>query len=128
MEARVDGLDHVNVRTRNPETTRRFYRNVLGLEARDAPAPAKAGNLGWLHDSTGHAVIHLQHLDPWHDNTGAIDHVAFACTGVTAMVGRLDRLGIDYGRFDGLEGRTLLFVTDPNGIRLELNFNEGARE
>lgn len=126
MEARVGGLDHVNIRTSDPDATRRFYFDVLGLEARDAPAPAVPGNLGWLHDSSGHAVIHLQHLDPRHENTGGIDHVAFACSGVDAMIARLSSLGLEFGRFDGLPGRTLVFITDPSGIRLELNFNEDA--
>ena len=58
------------------------------------------------------------------DNSGAIDHVAFLASDPQAMLARLKDKAIPYrSRFMSESKLYQLFVTDPNGITIELNFN-----
>jgi hypothetical protein len=55
--------------------------------------------------------------------TGVIDHVAFRCTGLSNMVEHLHRLGVPFSeRQVDDQGLFQLFLMDPNGIKVELNF------
>jgi hypothetical protein len=55
--------------------------------------------------------------------SGALDHVAFFATGLADMLQRLHSKGIEVRRRDvpGL-GLHQLFLDDPNGIVVELNY------
>jgi len=56
--------------------------------------------------------------------SGVIDHVAFRATGLTEMLAHLDRLGIAYTeRQVDDQGLYQLFLFDPNGVKVELNFS-----
>ena len=123
----VDRIDHVNIRTSDVAVTAAFFRDVLGLEVRDPPRldPAR---FQWVFTADGAAIVHIT-IDPaapapgTAGPTGGLDHAAFLCSDLAAMRGRLDRLGIDYAvnaRSDGT--LTQLFLTEPNGVLLELNF------
>lgn len=58
-------------------------------------------------------------------DTGALHHVAFRCDGYDAMLARLARLGLAYRTRDIAPiGLRQLFVHEPNGVLLELNYRE----
>jgi catechol 2,3-dioxygenase-like lactoylglutathione lyase family enzyme len=120
----VAGLDHVNIRTTDPETSARFYEDVLGLVYRQGPV-VMGNQSHWLFDSQGEAIIHFRNLEPAGANTGVIDHVALCCTDRSGMRARLKQQGIEYAESDNLTpGVAQIFVRDPHGIILELNFSE----
>lgn len=52
-----------------------------------------------------------------------IDHVAFRCTGLTEMLAHLRAEGVEFKeRQVDDQGLYQLFMFDPNGIKVELNF------
>jgi hypothetical protein len=55
--------------------------------------------------------------------TGVIDHVAFRATGLREMIERLqaNRIAFTQRQVDD-QGLFQLFLIDPNGIKVELNF------
>ena len=55
--------------------------------------------------------------------SGAIDHLAFRATGLREMMALLRSLGVDFKqrRVDD-QGLYRLFMFDPNGIKIELNY------
>ena len=59
-------------------------------------------------------------------DTGAVHHVALACYGHDAMLATLDRLGLEH-RENHVVAIDLkqIFVRDPNGVLLELNYHKG---
>ena len=59
--------------------------------------------------------------------TGNFDHIAFLASDIDGMRARLDKKGVPY-RHQNVPGRPVeqIFVTDPNGIRVELNFPVGT--
>jgi catechol 2,3-dioxygenase-like lactoylglutathione lyase family enzyme len=129
-------LDHFSIRTTKLDETRRFYADILGLVDGDRPPFDFPG--AWLY-SNGQAAVHLVGIDP-HDSsglvdylgakgkaessgTGTIDHVAFVCTGLSEMRQRLKSRGIPFRErmVPDLNLRQL-FIEDPNGVTIELNY------
>jgi hypothetical protein len=55
--------------------------------------------------------------------TGVVDHVAFRATGLLDMIANLKNKGVDFKerRVNG-QGLYQLFLLDPNGVKIELNF------
>lgn len=131
---KVEALDHINIATRDLAGTARFYADLLSLDVRDGPPPFAPDQVQWLSDDAGRPVIHVNKVGMFErfgrvtrpgGTTGAIHHVAFACTGHAEMIDRLKARELDYALNEvGSIGLRQIFVTDPNGILLELNFRE----
>jgi catechol 2,3-dioxygenase-like lactoylglutathione lyase family enzyme len=128
---RVNALDHVNILTDDVERTARFYAEVLGLDPRLAAGQLAPALGRWLYDQNGQPIIHVVKRDflvkNEHENalgsTGAIHHVALRCSGKTEMVERLRKLDIEFRVNDvPAVGISQIFVRDPQGVLLELNF------
>ncbi len=119
------GLDHINIDTAKPDETLDFYTELLGLENRPQERPAFDFPGAWLF-AGDRAVIHLNFLDePKPATTGAFNHVAFEADGFGELTAMLDDRGVEYrSRVRPELGLTQIFVTDPNGIRVELNVRE----
>ena len=114
-------LDHVTVCARNLEETVRFYTELIGLEAGDRPELPFPG--AWLY-AGDRAVIHLIGDSPSKTmETGAIDHIAFRAAGADAFIAKCESAEIPY-RVQTLSDIHLrqVFVHDPNGVYVELNF------
>ena len=120
----VSALDHVNIRTDDVPTSARYYANLLGLEPRDAPSKMTREQACWLFDQQGHAIIHLFKGTQAPGLTGAIHHVALRCTGKTALLDKLRERGEKFDVCEAGGGLTLVFLRDPHGVLLELNFTD----
>lgn len=127
----VESLDHINIVTTDLDRAEAFYRDLLALEERAAPPPLTHATARWMHDSGGRAVLHLNGLDAprlFDRNmaagpTGALHHVAFRCVGYGDVLARIERLGLDHHLNEvPAAGLRQIFVTDPDGVLLELNF------
>ncbi len=131
---RVDAIDHVNIRTPDVVGTGRFFADVLAMTVTPSPGDPDPQRAAWICDAEGRAVVHLAActiLYPWEKATpaeeptgsGRLHHVALRCSGYPAMVERLTGKGLDFQTNDVPQvGLRQLFVTEPNGILLELNF------
>ncbi|HWL48039.1 MAG TPA: VOC family protein [Sphingomonadaceae bacterium] len=129
----MPGLDHVNLQTTDLAGSVAFYRDVIGLAVGDPPGldPAR---VQWMHDEQGHAIIHLSTAGSLlgeaagargHD-TGAVHHVALDCRGHDAMVELLKAQGYPFRQNHVVEiDLRQIFVEDPNGVLLELNYRSG---
>ncbi|KUR76865.1 VOC family protein [Novosphingobium sp. FSW06-99] len=129
---RVNRLDHVNIITDRLDETAQFYATLLGLERRNAPPPLTPDNAQWMHDENGQAILHINSVDcpRTYDRavapgaeTGAIHHVALACTGHAELMARIAAMGLTcQTNHVAAIGLTQVFTTDPNNVLLELNF------
>ena len=122
-------LDHNNIRTLDLAGTIAFYEGVVGLTA--GAFPGTPGQGAWLYDDGGTPVLHIVPLDPPAGDqpasrgSGAIDHMAFGCTGYAAMRATIEDRGLPFRANEVPSvGLRQLFVSDPNGIMIELNFRE----
>jgi catechol 2,3-dioxygenase-like lactoylglutathione lyase family enzyme len=125
MSMSVGMLDHYNVSTRNLRDTVRFYEEVLGLV--NGPRPPFDFPGAWLY-SEGHPVLHLNDISPTdkpqRPDSGVIDHIAFGSRGFDAIKQHLAGKGVPF-RVNEVPNSTRrqIFVTDPNNVLIELNFD-----
>jgi catechol 2,3-dioxygenase-like lactoylglutathione lyase family enzyme len=116
----LDGLDHVTVLARDLDASVAFYERVLGLIRGDRPAFGFPGAWLYLGDRP---VIHLIGGRGPAAGSGAIDHLAFRAKGLATTRARLAGLDIAVQeRTVPGQGLVQLFVHDPDGVRIELNF------
>jgi catechol 2,3-dioxygenase-like lactoylglutathione lyase family enzyme len=132
-------LAHFAVRTRDLEVSRRFYEDVLQLREGSRPPFAFPG--AWLYsggDEMSLGVVHLvggqgsaavgdylgDRTSAASFGTGALDHVAFLANDWPTMRACCDAVGAPYVErtVPGL-GLLQVFLTDPSGVTLELNFS-----
>lgn len=132
----ISRLDHYSIRTTKLGATRTFYTEVLGLDA--GPRPDFPFPGVWLYQG-GVAVVHVVGIDPddasglqdylgdrksqGGSGTGTIDHVAFLCGGIDAMRERFKAAGVATRerQVPAMDLRQI-FLEDPNGVTIELNF------
>jgi len=129
MGISVGQLDHFNIRTRNLAETVRFYEEVLGLE--NGPRPNFAFPGAWMY-SEGRPVVHLVDISPTAEpqkpDSGVVHHVAFVSRGFAGMKARLSQTGLPFDARQVPGGELWqIFVRDPNGVMIELNY-EAAKE
>ncbi len=119
----VIGLDHVNIRTLDAEESARFYVEVLGFAYHRGPE-VMGHQAHWLCDNSGRPIIHLRLREPDGASTGPVDHVALACQGKADMVERLTARSVEFSMAENLlPGITQIFLKDPHGIAIELQFS-----
>ncbi|HYM33445.1 MAG TPA: VOC family protein [Candidatus Cybelea sp.] len=128
-------LEHFLIQAADLDATRDWYVKVLGL--RDGPHPdfgfpvhwLYAGERDVLHLTQGGANVsenrkrYLGQQSEATQGSGVIDHVAFRASGLDDTIARLSALGIGFNerRVDD-QGLYQLFLFDPNGVKVELNF------
>ena len=118
-------LDHVSILCSDVERSRKFYSNVLGMKDGDRPPFDFPG--AWLY-SEGHPVLHLNDISPTdkpqRPDSGVIDHIAFGSRGFDAIKQHLTRKGVSF-RVNEVpnSSRRQIFLTDPNNVLIELNFD-----
>jgi len=125
-------LQHFTIEPSDLEATKNFYVEVLGLEVGERPPFGFPGY--WLY-SGGVATVHLLgQRQPregivvrgpekkWAD-TGRLDHIAFAASDLPAVRARLERTRVKFREtVVPRQGGTQIFLYDPDGVGIELNF------
>ena len=128
-------LEHYLIQPEDLEATKDWYVEVLGL--REGPHPDFGFPVYWLYIGE-RDVLHMtrggskadegrkRYLGQESEATrgsGLIDHVAFRATGLDETIAHLRRLGVEFKerRVDD-QGLYQLFLFDPNGLKVELNF------
>ena len=145
---KIKRIDHYSIRTLDVEASRKFYTEILGLTV--GPRPPFDFPGVWLYNGeppanyenseNNYGIVHVMGVD--RDNpqalidymggadrdtqqasTGALDHVALAVTGRAGMLERCRRNNVEYfERTVPALGLHQVFIKDPNGVTIELNF------
>lgn len=132
----ISHIEHFLIQTADLEATRDWYVQVLGF--REGPHPDFKFPVVWLYLGDTD-VVHLTqggknvsenrkaYLGQQSEATtgsGVVDHIAFRCTGLTEMMERLSRSKVGFRkRMVDDQGLFQLFLFDPNGVKIELNFS-----
>ncbi|MBS0241246.1 MAG: VOC family protein [Proteobacteria bacterium] len=128
----IERMDHFTILTRDSQATAKFYGDMLGFESGPRPNFAFPGI--WLH-CNGKPILHVIQKAEIPEGAGVLDHMAFWAKDLPGYVAKLKARGIKYdlrrlpqGGF--AEGVWQLFFFDPNGAKVELDFdkNEPAPE
>ncbi|MDP3317400.1 MAG: VOC family protein [Devosia sp.] len=136
----ISKLAHYSVRTTDLEASRRFYCEVMGFKVGFRPDFDFPGI--WLYrggDESDYGVVHLIGIDRTDPEgltrylgdkaeaslhgSAAVDHIAFLATDLAGMQARLQACGLAFRErtVPGL-GLHQLFVEDPSGVTVELNY------
>ena len=114
-------LDHWNIYCKDLDATVRFYERYVGLHDGDRPPFPFPG--AWLYAGEK-PILHLVAGSGRKDQGGgAIDHVAINCSDIRGTIDQIKKDGL---KFDvrKVPARPLqqVFVHDPDGVMIELNF------
>ncbi len=130
-------IEHYLVAADDMDQTRDWYRDVLGMQ--EGPHPDFGFPVHWMY-LDGRDVVHIgrnaqmagenqkRYLGRLAQNagsgTGAIDHIAFRARSLEETMTHLRRMGVPFSERRA-NGQALyqLFLYDPNGIKVELNFD-----
>ncbi|MGE5523360.1 MAG: VOC family protein [Rhodospirillaceae bacterium] len=128
-------IEHFLIQTGDIAATRDWYVRVLGM--RVGPNPDFKFPVCWLylgdkdvvHITQGGKDVsenRMRYLGQQSDavyGSGAVDHIAFRCTGLKEMLEHLTHEKVDFKqRMVSDQGLYQLFLLDPNGVKIELNF------
>lgn len=120
----IHGMNHFTITAENREATLGFYCGPLGLKDGHRPDLGFPG--AWLYaEGNPQAVLHIYWDRPMPSaRTGVIDHMAFTASDLKAVKARFDAAGLKYDlRQQAGAGTWQLFSFDPNGARVELDFD-----
>jgi catechol 2,3-dioxygenase-like lactoylglutathione lyase family enzyme len=130
----VQALEHITIRCADLDATRDFYVELIGLTEGARPDFPFRGYWLYLGEVP---VVHLVDAadkgSAWGGepgaaiaDTGPFDHVAFRGDDFAAMRAALAKAGMSF-RERQVPGGTLaqLFVRDPDGVLVEINFRRG---
>lgn len=118
----IQGMNHFTVLTGDLEATEAFYCGLLGL--RNGPRPPLGFPGAWLYCGE-QAVLHIVAGRPLPaDPAGVLDHMAFTAHDLPGTIARLKSHKIEYVlRRQAGVGTWQMFFHDPNGARVELDFD-----
>jgi catechol 2,3-dioxygenase-like lactoylglutathione lyase family enzyme len=140
-------LNHYSIRTTDMTATRDFYERVLQLTVGPRPDFPFPGL--WMyrgdHADVANAVVHIIGMDANDPEglkaylgdrdvstlkgSGALDHVAFFADGLAGMLAHLKEVGVPAReRTVPAIGLHQLFLDDPNGVVVELNYPAAEKQ
>ena len=128
-------LDHYLIQTEDIDATADWYERVLGMQRGHTPdfkfpvVWMYIGDQDVVHITQGGKAVsanrkaYLGQQSTETFGSGAVDHIAFRATGLADMIAHLQGHGIDFKqRQVDDQGLYQLFMIDPNGVKIELNF------
>jgi len=121
---KISGINHINIVTTSEKLAEvvAFYERIIGLKQGMRAVSKRNG--AWLYCKDT-AIIHVSVVEapPYPGSDTPFNHVALSCSGVDACLETLARNAIPYTiDFRSPPEMTQIFVFDPAGIRIELNF------
>lgn len=138
----LNHIEHFLLQTGDIDATCEWYKRVLGFQ--DGYTPDFKFPVRWLYLDE-RDVIHVteggsqtsenrkRYVGQQSDSvkgSGAVDHIAFRCTGLGPMIASLTAQNVPFKRrMVSDQGLYQLFLMDPNEVKIELNFaNQEAIE
>ena len=115
-------MNHFTILTDDVERTVGFYGDLLGLTPGWRPPLTFPG--AWLYAGSA-AILHVVGGRPRDElKSGVIDHMAFSARGLADTLALLTSRNIEHTcRKQAGSGTWQVFFFDPNGARVELDFN-----
>ena len=119
----IFGMNHFTVIAEDERETLAFYVDLLGLTVGHRPDLGFPG--AWLYAGGTQAVLHVYFDRPLpKQRAGVIDHMAFSARDLRAVKARFDAECVKYDlRRQVGAGTWQLFCHDPNGAKVELDFD-----
>jgi catechol 2,3-dioxygenase-like lactoylglutathione lyase family enzyme len=123
----IVGMNHFTIFAEDEGKTLDFYVGLLGMRVGARPDLGFPG--AWLYGDGPQALLHMYFDRSMPEpRAGVIDHMAFSARDLKAMKARFDAAGVAYDlRRQPGAGTWQLFSHDPNGAKVELDFDPAER-
>lgn len=130
----LTSINHYLIRSNDIERSRAFYQDVLGMDQvprPDFPFPGywlgvgKEAQVHLAPSAVDNASLYFigSPEDAAKTNSGVIDHVAFLAHDPQGFIRHLESKGVQFRpRYLADSKLFQLFVRDPDGVMVELNF------
>jgi len=121
----LQSLQHYTVRVNDLDKSIKFYEEILDLK--NGPRPNFGFPGAWLYLQEI-PIVHLMAGGTESETTrkGPFDHIAFGSTGIEETITHLEQKGVEFHRNEIEDfGLTQIFISDPDGVKIELNFRQG---
>jgi catechol 2,3-dioxygenase-like lactoylglutathione lyase family enzyme len=137
----VSHLEHFLIQTADLKATRDWYVDMLGF--REGPHPDFKFPVVWLYlgdkdvvhlteggkNVSANRKAYLGQQSEATQGSGVIDHMAFRCTGLREIMEHLRSKQVAFHqRMVSDQGLFQLFLFDPNGVKVELNFSNAETQ
>jgi catechol 2,3-dioxygenase-like lactoylglutathione lyase family enzyme len=123
----IHGMNHFTVIAEDLDRTLAFYTGLLGLQQSAASGPRLPRRLA-LRAMAGRSCTCTPTDRCPRERAGVIDHMAFSARGLKDMKARFDAQGVPYDlRQQKGAGTWQLFCHDPNGAKVELDFDASEK-
>lgn len=119
----IIGMNHFTIIAEDERKTLEFYVGLLGMKVGHRPDLGFPG--AWLYGDGAQPLLHMyfDRAMPA-SRAGVIDHMAFSAAGLSSVKARFDAAGLKYDlRRQAGAGTWQLFCHDPNGAKVELDFD-----
>ena len=122
MNKYLDSLDHITIITKDLAKTIDFYTKIFDMKIDENRPPFSFEGI-WL-SLNGRAVIHIivnsSHKSP--NIKPTLDHIAFKAKDINLIKNNLSKYDIKFIEKKTPDNKIIqVFITDPNGIKLELS-------
>jgi len=137
----LTGLDHYLIQTEDIDMTADWYERVLGMTRGYTPdfkfpvVWMYIGEKDTVHITHGGKAVsenrltYLGQQTAETEGSGAVDHIAYRAEGLRETMAHLKALGEEFNeRQVDDQGLYQLFLFDPNGVKIELNFEAAEAE
>jgi catechol 2,3-dioxygenase-like lactoylglutathione lyase family enzyme len=129
-------MEHFLIQSADIEATKDWWVNVLGMRVGASPDfkfPVYwlyIGDRDVLHLTQGGGNVsanrmkYLGQQSQATEGSGVVDHIGFRANGLEDTIAHLNELGVKFTeRQVDDQGLYQLFLFDPNGVKVELNFS-----
>lgn len=123
----LKGLDHLNFNVKNLEDTVNWYQELFGFEVKEEGFGSK-GNPYKIIGKSG--VLYMALYESSHDELqeNQLNHLGFNLENFDESIDLLKGKGIElgYGGVIDYPKSKSAYITDPNGVEIELSSNFGG--
>lgn len=123
----VNGLDHLNLSVINLNETVNWYKELFGFEVKEE-GKSSSGNPYKIIGKSGTLYMALYENGDDEVNSNPLNHIGFNLDNFDESIQVLKSKGIElgYGGIIEYPDSKSAYITDPNGLEIELSSNFGG--
>ncbi|MBT3584539.1 MAG: VOC family protein [Halobacteriovoraceae bacterium] len=125
----ISGIDHLNLNIVNLDKSIEFYNKVLGFEIKEEGTSPSGSPYAIIGSSERAYLCLYQNLEsPLSEDRDKryLNHLGFNITNFDDVKKSLKELGVNIDLEYGYENSRSIYITDPNGLEIELSEKFGG--
>ncbi|MCO4792218.1 MAG: VOC family protein [Bacteriovoracaceae bacterium] len=124
----IIGIDHLNLNVKNLDNSKVFYKQVFDLDEKENGKSSTGNPYSIIGKKNGFYLCLYESIKTEEVPSGYMNHFGIHISDYDGIIKRLDKNKIPYlygGHVEYSESRSV-YITDPNGIEIELSEKFGG--